>query len=846
MRYIRETGFINTLRAILHDSGYSQKELAQEIGLHEKVLSRKLSESDEKAHLTKDNVCKIITALAAWELITTQDEVINLLALAQLKPDSIGDYVWKEAPLNRLIKSSTSHSTPSDYTLPLLTNHNLPAPLTRLVGREKMIDNLCQVLGQDEARLVTLTGPGGSGKTRLAVHVASELNNLFAHGVWFVDLLPVQDAERVPQSILQTLHIKHPYGTLPLQSLIDFFKDKRALLILDNFEQVTDAAPTISALLTASPGLKVLVTSRKVLRIYGEHEFNVPSLDVPDVPAAMSVEQTGSYSAVQLFIERAKAKLPIFKLTSENAVNIARICAEVDGLPLAIELAASRIKVMSPAKLLEKLTENRLLVLTGGARDLPDRHQTLRNTIAWSYHLLSSTERVWFARMSIFCGGWTLEAAETMMRDITGISTPDTADTPAMMDVLASLLDNSLLTQISDFHGQPRFSMLETLRAYALEQLHEHGEHVLLSDWHACYCMRIAEEAEAGLKGPQQLSWLTRLTAERENLLAALEWSRCQEMNSTDMMVHVPAIEVLLRLAAALRPYWEWQGYLAEGRYWLDTALAFPLPEGATPTTLAARAKALSEAARLLCLQNEQDTSQATAEESIALWRQLDNPQGLALAMVYRSWSALAKGEYDVAKDLYEQALNLLSRADNLWIRGQAFLYRGTTAGFIGDYEQMREYHAQSKTLFEHIGDNSAIADLLKDQSGLMILEGRYDEAITNLLKSIEMSYALGYKQYLGTGMGLLAFAIGARGEPDAIAASRHAAQLWGAADNIFGNIGSNPWITNLPAAQATYVQIRYRMKKTDWREAWYAGRALTENQAIALCRELSAPPKPL
>ena len=617
MRYIRGTEFINTLRAILHDSGYSQKELAQEMSLHEKVLSRKLSESDEKAHLTIDNVCKIIIALAEWQLITTQDEAITLLALAQLQPNSISDDLWQKPPLNRLIKRSTSHSAQPGYTLPLLTNHNLPAPLTRLVGREKMIDTLCQLLGQDEARLVTLTGPGGSGKTRLAVQVASEVNNLFAHGVWFVDLLTVQDAERVPRSILQTLHIKHPYGTPPLQSLIDNFKDKRALLILDNFEQVTDAAPIISALLTASPGLKVLVTSRKVLRIYGEHEFSVPSLDVPDVTMAMSAEQTGSYSAVQLFIERAKAKLPLFKLTDENAVNIARICAEVDGLPLAIELAASRVKVMSPVKLLEKLTENRFLVLTGGARDLPDRHQTLRNTIAWSYHLLSPTEQIWFARMSIFCGGWTLEAAETMMRDIA--STPDTADTPAMMDILASLLDNSLLTQIADIHGQPRFSMLETLRAYALEQLHERGEHVLLSDWHACYFMRLAEEAEVGLKGPQQLSWLTRLTTERENLLAALAWSRCQAMSHTDMMGLLPAVEVLLRLAAALRSYWEWQGYLAEGRYWLDTALAFLLPEDSTSTLLMSRAKALSELTRLLCLQNEQDASRAAAEESIAL-----------------------------------------------------------------------------------------------------------------------------------------------------------------------------------------------------------------------------------
>ena len=211
------------------------------------------------------------------------------------------------------------------------------------------------------------------------------------------------------------------------------------------------------------------------------------------------------------------------------------------------------------------------------------------------------------------------------------------------------------------------------------------------------------------------------------------------------------------------------------------------------------------------------------------------------MAMIYRSWSALAQGEYDVAKDLYEQALNLLSRADNLWIRGQVLFYLGTTAGFTGDYEQMRVYHARSKAIFEQIGDNSAIADLLKDQSGLMILEGKYDEAITNLLKSIEMSYVLGYKQYLATGMGLLAFAIGARGKPDPITASLQAAQLWGAADNIFGNIGSNPWLTNLPAAKKIFVQIHDRVDRDRWRSTRRTGRTLGEIQAITMCRELSA-----
>lgn len=842
VKHIRSAAFNDKLRTFLHDRGRSQKDLAQAINLHEKVLSRKFSEHN-KADFSEDDVRKIITTFAQWRFINTREEVEDWLALAEMEPDSFSEQDWRKSPLNLLL-GRKHQAGRLNYPLSHPTNHNLPNTLTRLVGREQVVDNLYQILGHDDARLVTLTGSGGCGKTRLALHVAHEIQNLFAHGVWFVDLLATQDAGRVPQTIMQTLHIKHNYPTPLLESLTEYFKNKHLLLILDNFEQVTDAAPVISTLLAESPGLKVLVTSRKVLHIYGEHEFTVPSLDVPDIATvmSMSVEEIASYSAVQLFVERARAILPSFNVNSTNAVSIARICAELDGLPLALELAAARIKVLTPpTKLLSKLSEKRLPILIGGARNLPDKHQTLRNTIDWSYNLLSAEEQRWFARMGIFSNGWTLEAAEAMMQEMTD----DSKHTPlksehSMLNVLEHLLDNSLLKRILGEDGETRFTMLETLREYALEQL-SWEEYTLLSNWHAQYFMSMAEEAEAGLRGKQQRFWHTQLSAERDNLLAALEWSHQQAKVNANMGVDLPAIEVLLRLAAALRTYWEWQGYMTEGRNWLDAALAFSLPENVSQTTFAARAKALSEAARLLCLQNEQDNSQAAAEESIALWQQLDHPHGLAMAQLYCSWSAFARNQYDVAKDLIECSLHLLSSTDDLWIRGQLLFYLGSATGLTGDYVLMREYYARSKAIFEQMGDMSAIADLLKDQSGLALLEEKYDEAITDLLKSIEISYDLGYKEYLGTGIGLLGMAIGARAKPDPTTASLQAAQLWGAADHIFGNIGSNPWLTNIPAAQEKYVQIRFRVSKPQWREAWYAGRAFTEEQAIAACRKFSA-----
>lgn len=827
LNYIKAQAFSDSLRKYLRDGGRFQKSLADALGLHPKVLSRKLRGNGD-SHLTEDEVRRIITALAQWEVITTREEALRLLELAQLKPGCFSDQEWQSPPLSRLVRSD----------LP----NNLSAPLTRLVGREEEVEQLRQLLAHEEIRLITLVGAGGSGKTRLALQVANELTGSFAQGVWFVALAPVHDAAYVLQSIMQALNIQPTPGLPALQCLTTYLRHKQLLLILDNFEQVGEAADLVGELLAAAAGLKVLVTSRVVLRLYGEREFNVPPLDVPDPGVVPTWTKLARYGAVRLFVERAIAVQPDFNLTSGNAAIIAQICARVDGLPLALELAAARIKVLSPEQLLARLSEARLSVLTGGARNLPERQQTLRKTIQWSYDLLSPGGQAWFARLAVFFGGWSLEAAESMLQALAtarGQDEEEAHDAGSALQVLEHLLDSSLLVKLPVTAEQARFTMLETLREYALECLKERGEFVRLRDWHSCYYLGVVEEAASGLQGTRQLIWHARLVAEQDNFRAALEWSLLRagagaSLERSEAGAHLPAVEVALRMAAALRSYWEWQGYLVEGRDWLEAVLALPLAEDAARTTRAARASALSEAVRLVCLQNEQSRSVELGEESIKLWQELDDPRGLAAALFHRGWPAIAQGDFELAKSVFERGLQLLSPHGNVWLRAQLLFYLGDVAGFSGNYEQMHMLFAQSKILFEEIGDETAITDVLKDQGGMAILEGNYTQAIADLLKSIRLSYKLGYRQFVGTGLGLLGYAVGLRGEPDAVAASLQAARIWGAAHGLLGAIGSNPWLSNNPIVQEMIVQILTRVDDASWKAAWREGRSLTGEQEIS------------
>ncbi len=855
------SAFSNSLQVLLRFSGYTQKELAEKIGLHPKVLSRKLN-GNGNAHLTHLEVRSILIELTRWHAITTQDEAFQLLALAEVGPNLFDEKEWHSPPLNQLnAKSSASHVSNGSPISTQTFQDNLPAPTTRFIGREWAVKRLRQLFGRGDVRLVTLVGSGGSGKTFLAQHIARELVGTFEQGVWFVPLAGISSPAQVSMSIIQALDIQTAPAVSPLQTLCTYLRNKLLLLVLDNFEHVREAANTVDELLAAAPGLKVLVTSRTRLHIYGEHILGVPPLDIPRPNVVLKTTELVHYEAIQLFVERAQAVVNDFELTDENKATLVQICAKVDGLPLALELAAARVRVLSPALLLEKLSNAPLSILTGGAKNLSGRQQTLRNTIAWSYNLLSFSEQTWFSRLGIFSGGWSLEAAEAMMQRAI-------ADSNVMLDIIEQLVDNSLLVRYQSGDEQLRFSMLETLREYALEQLTARQEAECWRDWHACYFLKIAETAELGLRGPQQLMWLKRLVADHDNFRAALTWllQRARAGMSVNALPSLKygedgehwdvagsktlsrqvapwtdrsALELCLRLASALRHSLEWQGYLIEGREWLYAAIAIPWKANGEEALLAARAKALSETSRLLCLQDEQAKAIELAEQSIALWRQLDDPSGLATALLHRGWPAHVMSDYEGATRFYGEGLHALAETDELWLRAQLLCYLGATAGFTFEFVRMQSYYQQSTELFEQVGDKSAVADLLKDQGGMLILESNYAESIVCLLRSIDLCRELGHKQYIATGMGWLAIAVGMRGKPDLATASLHAATLQGATDGLMETIGLTPWARTHPMVQTVFQHIRSQVDEQSWEDAWRAGEALALEQAIELAHQV-------
>ncbi|HLI05926.1 MAG TPA: NB-ARC domain-containing protein [Ktedonobacteraceae bacterium] len=846
------------IRKYLRDSGYSQSKLADALGLHPKVLSRKVNKY-KNDRLNRQEVKKIITTLATWHAITSREEVEQLLAAAEVETSIISDDEWQSPPLNALTPHSpithSHHGTTPPGSL-ASRRHNFPSPTTRLIGREWASTRLQQLLALADVRLVTLVGVGGSGKTRLALHVARELVNSFAHGAWFVSLAGVREADAVPLSIMQALNISSASDQPPLQQLLTYLNNKQLLLVLDNIEQVVGMATILDELLAQAPTIKVLLTSRVLLRLYGEHAFNVPPLDVPTIQRDLKAADVLSFPAVQLFVERAQAAHPDFALNDENAAAVAQICARVDGLPLALELAAARTRLLTPIQLLERLSKARLPLLTGGARNMPDRHHTLRNTVAWSYNLLSPDEQAWFRSLGVFSGAWSLEAGETLMQIIA--EQRHSSDYTPPLDVLDLLVENSLLVRLPHAHADTYFMLLETLREYALEQLARHGEDETLRDLHACYYLRVAEASVQGLRGPQQLSWLARLTRERENFQAAFQWllQRSREGRRIEVPVipgqqpltekpedakhtALSAVELCLRLATAFRPYWEWKGYLTEGRSWLLSALELVDEQETERSVLIARARALSQAARLVDLQNDLGRALVLAEASIALCRQLDDVVGLAGALLHRGWVAHAQGDYATGKRVYREGLRELPLEVDPWLYAELLFHLGDIEGNDFNFDEMHRCLERSQKLFEQLGDRSAIADLLKDQGGLLLLESKYDEAIASLLQSLRLCYELDHKQFIATGLGWMSFALGLSRLPDEETACIHAALIGGAAEALMDSIGLTPWTRTYPVAVLARKRWREIVGEERWNAAWQQGRDLNIEQAIELAHQL-------
>jgi predicted ATPase len=608
---------------------------------------------------------------------------------------------------------------------------NLPAPPTAFIGREREVAEVSALLRQAEVRLLTLTGPPGIGKTRLSLRVASNMAAEFGDGVFFVPLAPINDESLVAPAIAQSLGVRETGSHPSLEALKSRLRDKWLLLVLDNFEQVVPAGKIVGELLSAAPGLKVLATSRTLLRVYGEHTFSVPPMSLPDYAHLPQFESLTGYEAIDLFVQRARAVYPGFTLTSDNAQVVAQICHKLDGLPLAIELAAHRMKVLSPQKVLAHL-EARLDLLVEGADNLPARQRTLRGAIDWSYGLLDPGEQALFRRLTVFAGGCTLEAAEVVCNfELSANSNqPQNSKLVEILTALASLVDKSLLRR-EDIAEEPWFSMLETIREYAWEKLSlDEGEMQQALRRHAEYYLRLAEETEPLLSGEQQGAWLARLEREHDNFRAALR--RSHERGD---------VEMLARLGATLRRFWYLHAHMSEGRQWLQKALA-AARQNLLPRDL--QAKVLHGIGTLAWAQGDNSAAGCFFQDSLAIWRELGDKRGIANMLNNLGIVALPQGDYDKAHEMHTESLALYRELDDKWSIALALANLGLVALNKGQYEQAQSLLAGSLNLRRELGDRQGIAQSLNNLGIVMRSMGKQSESQSLHAESLAMFEELG------------------------------------------------------------------------------------------------------
>ncbi len=803
----------------------------------------------------------------------------------------LGEHHLKDLTRPEHVYQLVAPDLPADFP-PLRTldsrPNNLPVQPSPLIGRDAELRRIHDLLLRDEVRLLTLTGPGGTGKTRLSLQAAADLLDHFENGAFFVNLAPLSDPVMVLPTIAQTLELPDLGARSLADTLRDYLRDYQMLLVLDNFEQVIDAAPDVATLLTDAPRLKVLVTSRTALRLRAEHEFPVPPLGLPprsepttdhrpsttqattdyqppatqratdlDTGVTDQASRISHYAAVRLFIERARAVKPDFRVTNTNAPAVAEICYRLDGLPLAIELAAARVRLLSPEAILQRLDRS-LSLLTGGARDLPQRQKTLRDAIAWSYDLLDATEKTLFRRLSVFVGGFTLDAAEA----IAGGSSLEIGDSDqtrytrqspiAALDGIDSLVAKSLLTQREDVSGDMRFAMLETIREFAADALAASDEVTITQRRHADFYIHYLEDVAPALRGPDQVAWLDRLEPDLDNVRAALAAAVAQD-----------DAERALRLAAATWWFWDRRGYWMEGLGWLTAALRMPsaaayaqprarvlVCAGALAWHMGDLAGAHAHLELGVALLREQDEhwelahalewltvtaarqgdveqGDALAAECVALFGQFDDPWGWAMGATAQAVIAFTQGDLATTERMTRLALDNFRAAGDLWGVSQMLNFLGDVARNLGDYGRARRHYEEALALYRQLGNRWDVAAGLHNLGYVERGQGNLPRACALFAESLTLQRAQGNLA------GVAECLEGIAGVWLSQARLRNATRLYGAASALRQRIQVPIWHSNKIDYERSMQALRSGLGAEDFEAAWAEGNALPLENAV-------------